>query len=257
MDATMVETKQPTTEQAITLAEEEIELLEAETDAFERFLANLRDVETNSSGTVTSGVPPVGTVDVKPVPVEGLRTVRKAYRETVMAVPHYEEEYGDTFHESVAEELGEVLAGHIADGEVLTAPVYRALTAASEEARDNRRAFLRHLHHERDSLRDIEAELNDTERRVADLAERARAASRSPQLASIDTELASLERQCVTVANRRQSTIHGRSVRTLSGIDGTSLVRYLYTGMETVMPALSDTATLLNTIRYQREQCLR
>lgn len=253
----MVQTRQPTIERAITLVEAEIELLEDEADAFERFLGHLHDIGTSGSNTAASGGPPVGMVGAKTVPTEGVREVRRAYRETVMATPHYEEEYGDTLRESVAEELGERLAGHIADGELLTPAIHEALIRASEEARDNRRYFLRHLHQERESLQDIEAELNDIERSVADLVECIRAASTSSQLASIDTELAALERQCVNVANRRQSTIHDRSVRTLSGVDGISLVRYLYAEMETVTPAISDVATLLGTIRCQREQCLR
>lgn len=256
----MVQTRQPTIDCATALVDEELELVEREQEAFERFLACVRETGTTRSRTAggeRNGGPAV-LVGAEGRPSERLRTVRTAYRETVMAVSHYEQEYGDTLRESVATELGETLAGHVADGRVLTPVLSDALVEASERARDDRADFLRALRRERESLAGIAAELNDVERRAVELGERAGAASTSAQLADTHESLADLERRCADLADRRQSTIHGRTVDRLSGVDGTSLVQYLYGDrMETVTPALSDIASCLDVVRHQQTRCLR
>jgi hypothetical protein len=257
---TMVRTRQPTIDCATALVDEEIELVEREQEAFERFLARVRETGAMGPGVVrgegTGGSTLLAAAETRPS--ERLRAVRTAYRETVMAVPHYEREYGDTLQGSVAAELGETLAGHVADGQVLTPALYDALVEASERARDDRADFLQYLRRERESLRGAASELNDVERRAVELGERVDAASTSAQLASVDESLAALERRCTDLTNRRQATIHNRGVGELSGVDGTSLVQYLYAdGMETVAPVLSDAASRLDAIRHQRARCSR
>jgi len=256
----MVRTRQPTIDRATALVDEEIELVEREQEAFERFLARVRESGATGRGTVrregTGGPAVLAAADSRPS--ERLRSIRAAYRETVMAVPHYEREYGDTLRESVAAELGETLAGHVADGQVLAPALSDALVKASERARDDRADFLRYLRRERESLREAASELNDIERRAVELGERVGAASTGAQLASADESLAALERRCTDLANRRQATIHDRGVGELSGVDGTSLVQYLYADdMETVAPVLSDVACCLDAIRHQRARCSR
>ncbi len=256
----MVRTTQPRIERAKEVLDKEARLVERERVAFERFLARVREMGANSQATVESnpaGGPAVATMR-ESTPSEGLRAVRTAYRETVMAVPHYDREYGDTLGESMAVELGETLAGHVTNGQVLPPQLSDALCAASERARDDRNDFLGHLDQERESLCEIGEELNGVESRVAELATRIDEAPRSVQLGQVDETLASLESQCTDLANRRQATIHGRSVRKIAGVDGTSLLQYLYADrVETVTPALSDVADCLETIRYLRMRCLR
>jgi hypothetical protein len=266
----MVRTTQPTIERARDRLEAEIELVDRERAAFRRFVARLHGMggerpapgETSGNGptpgkTEAGGGPAVATVH-EPTPSEGLRSVRTAYRETVMAVSHYDQEYGDTLAESLAAELGETLAGHVVDGQVLTPRLYEALRAASERARDDRSDFLRHLEQERASLCDVAAELNEIESRLVELEGRVDEAPTSAHLGTVDDELAALEGRCTDLANRRQATIHGRSVRKISGVEDASLVQYLYADrLATVTPALSDLADCLDAIRHQRTRCLR
>ena len=256
----MVRTTQPRIERAKDIIEEEATLVERERMAFQRFLARVREMGGNSQAPVEShsaGGPAVATMR-EPTPSEGLRAVRTAYRETVMAVSHHDREYGDTLEESMVAELGETLAGHVVGGQVLTPRLYETLCVASERARDDRKDFLRHLGTERESLCEVGEELNGIESRLAELATRVDEAPRSSHLGQLDEALAGLERRCTDLANRRQATIHGRSVRKIAGVDGASLLQYLYgDGIETVTPALSDVASCLETIRHQRKRCLR
>lgn len=255
----MVRTRQPTIDSALTCVGEEIDLVGTEREAFGRFLARLRDAQPtgfDAASRATGGGPTALTAGEAGTTTE-LREIRRAYRETVMAVPHYEREYGDTLRESLSEELGETLAGHVVDGQVLPPPIREALVAAVERARRNRGDFLGLLRRERESLETVAEGLNDVESRLVELDPRIATAPDSDQLAAIDSTLAALEQQCTDLATTRQETIHGRTVRRVSGIDGCSLVGYLYADMGTTTPALADVASCLDAIRHQRRRCLR
>lgn len=254
----MVRTRQPTIDRAMTIVGEEIEIVRREQRAFDRFLDRLSDVQVTDRNPVESADNgPTMLVTGTSEPSECLQTIQQAYRETVMAVPHYEREYGDTLEENVAAEFGETLAAHVANGQTIPPPLYDALVEASEQTRNDRRDFLRMLRRERDSLQETGTELNQIESRAVELDGHIAAASHSDTLASIDDELATLENRCTDLATRRQETVHGRSVKAFSGVDEVSLVQYLYANMETVTPALSDVADCLDVIYHQRERCLR
>jgi hypothetical protein len=254
----MVRTRQPTIERATTVLDEEVALVETERDAFERFLGRLRDVQpTGFDAPDPGGGGPTVLAAGETAPSSGLRRIRRAYRETVMATPHYEREYGDTLAGSLAEELGETLAVHVVDGQLLTPPVHGALVDATERTLDDRAEFLEQLRRERRSLRTTEAELDEIEARLAKLDERITGTDRSTRLSALDETLADLERRCDDLATRRQEQIHNRRVGKLSGVDAVSLAGYLYGDMETTTPALADTAACLRAVRHQRTRCLR
>jgi ABC-type transporter Mla subunit MlaD len=251
----MVQTRHPTIDRALTSVKGEIAIVESEREAFGRFLSRLRDASATGFDA-TSGGPAVLTTGKASGSAE-LRQIRRAYRETVMAVPHYDREYGDTLRESMTGELSETLAGHVVDGEVLAPPVREALVAAVERSRSDRSGFLRLLNQERESLETVASKLNDIEARLVELEAQISATAESKRLAAVDSTLAELDQQCTDLATARQETIHGRTTRRVSGVDGCSLVRYLYEDMETTTPALSDIVSCLDSIRHQRQRCLR
>lgn len=256
----MVQTKQPTIERARTVVGEEIELVSAELDAFEQFLSRLGDVQVDDAptGGASRGGHGTATLVVGDAgPADELAAIRSAYRETVMDVPHFEDEYDETLRENLAAETGDLLAYRVAEGGTLTPTVYGALREACEGCRDDREDFLGQLERERDSLREVEAELNDIETRVVELQGRLSEASESTEFASVDAELQAIERRCTDLANRRQEVIHNRAARVLSGVDDASLVGYLYGELETVTPALTDVGSCLELVRHCRKRCLR
>lgn len=254
----MVQTRQPTIDHAMTSVEQEIDIVETEREAFDRFLSRVRNIQTTQPGVPESSNTEIAVlVSVGTVPSRGREAVRAAYRETVMAVPHYEREYGETLAENVAAELGATLARPLVTRQSLTPAIHTALVEAAEQGRDNRTDFLRSLRRERDSLQNVERELSDIDTRVVELDERISAASTSADRSNIDESLRILERRCSDLAASRQEIIHSRSVRTDSGVTEDSLVQYLYADMETVTPGLRDIASRLTDIRTQRERCPR
>ena len=158
---------------ALDVVDSEIEYARDERAAFDRFRARLANVDPtptcNSDATATSagatGIAAVST-RTEPTPEPSLREVRTAYRETVMAVPHYESEYADTLRESLATEFAPAVAAQVADGTRLTAPVYSALLAGSESASEDRDRFRRSLVREHESLLEIRGALADCDQRL-------------------------------------------------------------------------------------------
>lgn len=256
----MVETRQPTIERASAIVEREIELVTDEQEAFERFGSRLRDVTPSTPEAAGRSTDPAGAtalVASRSVPAPGMTEIRTAYRETVMDVPHYDSEYGDSLRDSMQAEFGEQLARHVVDGQALVPVIHEALLEASAAANDDRGDYCQLLERERDSLQSIESDLNDLEARVVDLGERITATTESSELASIDATLRSIETECTDLANERQQVIHNRTTRSFSGIEASSLVRYLYDGTGFVFPALTDISTCLDSVRHERTRCLR
>lgn len=254
----MVRTRQTKINHAKTLVEAELKLVRREETAFKQFIDRLHEVQvTNKKPIKSHDRGPTRLIMNNTKASENLETIRQAYRKTVMGVPHYESEYGDTLEANLTAEVGPTIAGQIADGQTLTQALYEALLEASKQCRSDRQNFCRLLRDELDSLHDIAAELNEVESCIVSLDERITKASHTGQLTRIDHELATLESQCTDLANRRQETIHGRRRKHIAGIDEVSLVGYLYADLETTTPALSDIASFLNVIQHHRERCLR
>jgi len=270
----MVRTRQPRIDSAREIVEQEREFIEREQSAFERFRTRLAEIGTGapnpghgdgsdtgtgvSTVTATEPTRAAGLAHPEQTQTGRLQAVTDAYRDTVMAVSHYDREYGDTVEQSLAAEFGETLAGLVVDGQVLTPGLLESLREGTTRALENRADFSRTLRRERDSLSDIATELNDIEAELVELTERIDDSTPSGRLSSVDESLATLESRCETLANGRQRTIHDRSARELAGVDDVSLVHYLYAGqLSTVTPALAAITSCLDTIRHQRRRCLR
>ncbi|WP_424000757.1 DUF7260 family protein [Haloarcula salina] len=254
------ETSHPRIDAALGVVDREIECIEAELTAFRRFRSRVRAIEPSSPSTGGVGVSGGGAASMLATatkPDAGLRSVRAAYRETVMDVPHFEAEYDDTLEANVAVEFGADLAAQIADGTRLTPQVYEAVLAASERAQDERETMLPVLERERDSLAAVRERLDDCERRATVLGANARRTVDSTRLSAIDDELADIEAECEAVAARRQRRLHDRSAAALSGIDETSLAQYLYAEESVTCPALADVVACLETVQRQRRYCLQ
>lgn len=249
--ASMVSVTDPCLDRAMEIVQSEIDILTAERDAFDDFLARLADISTDHLDVSPTDVGTAGaTVVDQSQPTSNLEAVRTAYRETVMAVPHYESEYGESFVEHLGAEVDATLASQIAHGTVLTEPVLAALRAATEDGRSNRHDLIAELQRERDSLTQVVSTLTEIERQTHRIGTQLPADTQD----SLGAELTALETRCADLANTRQQTIHGRAATAWSGVDEDSLLRYLYADLETETPALSAIGSCLATIRRHQRQ---
>ncbi|WEL16198.1 Uncharacterized protein SVXHr_0013 [Halorhabdus sp. SVX81] len=253
----MPEIVQPKIDRAYDCIDEERALLEAERDAFQTLRRRVSTIQVDQSGPTaveTGNTVAVTTPSFRPQS-GGLRKIRDAYRETVMAVPHYDSEYGESLRENLEVECGASLARHLLDGDVLTPAMYNAFVDACTQAQDTRERTLTRIEHEQQSLERFETALTDIESTVIDVSEQLESASRSR--ARIDETLETAQTRCMDHASERQEQLHERAEKDIPGVERLSLVEYLYADLETTTPVLSDIAACLETIRHQRRRCLR
>lgn len=254
----MTETTQPTIDRALECIDREWAILETERDAFQALLRRVSRIQADAPGSVdaSAGGPIAVSTPAARRPSGTLPELRAAYRETVMAVPHYDSEYGESLAENLAAECGHSLAAHLVDGEILTPTVYDAFVAACKRARHERDRTLQHVERERNSIRRHRSELDEIESAVVEAGERIESVSDTRTRSRIDETLATLEARCGDVATARQEWIHDRSVTDVDGIE-LGLFAYLYADIETRTPVLADVASCLRTIRHHRSRCLR
>jgi hypothetical protein len=131
---------------------EEQSRLQAERSALERFESQIRGLSAASVGQST---PSRGGATLAQSNVETrsqLQAVQNAYRDTVMAVPHYQEDYGESLTEHMTAEFGEDVTTAVVEGSTLTPQVKRALVSKASESRKERAAFARTLAAESESV---------------------------------------------------------------------------------------------------------
>jgi hypothetical protein len=92
--------------------------------------------------------------------------VREAYESTVMAVPHYDEEYDDTYAESLGAEFDPHVAVALTEGSAFDRRCKDALLSAVAEARTARRSLLAAVDDEAESLSTMADRLADVRARV-------------------------------------------------------------------------------------------
>jgi hypothetical protein len=215
-------------------AETERAEVAAERRAIEAFIDRVESLSTASRARAGTRSPGMGTVAVETDASDAtLATIRSAYRETVMAVDHYETVYGDGLPESLAAEFGPELAVAIGDGAggAFTPQLRGALLDAAGESRDDRTRFLDTLDAEIESLRAAENAFGELFGRLGDQPEGAPAAP-APGDGIVD--------RLETIAAGRQERLNRRP--DVRRVDGHDLCSYLYADAGWTYPVLAGVA---------------
>lgn len=128
---------------------EERKRTQAERDAFNTFIERVQAMDTDHHSVSHPQQMPVQSSS----DTNHLQQVRDAYATTVMAVPHYEEDYDDILDESMTEEFDEEIAVAVSSGQQLSPPLKRHLLQAASAACERRTKFLKVLEQEKSSIR--------------------------------------------------------------------------------------------------------
>lgn len=190
-------------------------------------------------------------------PGSGLVAIRDAYVETVMSVPHYEEEYDDTYEASLAAEFGPDLAAALTQEPTLHDRYKKSLLSRTADAVDERETFLDALDVEGASLdRATERLLSITEE-VATLSGGRLADLDYGTLDAYRVRTETLEENCDAVASRRQRELADvdRSLR----LDDTvpDVATYLYQDLSVTYPVLATVAAVGDRLRDLRRSIER
>lgn len=216
---------------AKSITKRERDEVDSEREAFEQFATAIVEVPTISPET--SG-PPTGNVLSK-APIQKSDDLSKAYRETVMAVPHYDDTYGEALEENLVAEFGPELAELFQSTGDPSFTDYQkeSLVVAAEERARNRAEFCNTLDSEIDSLESFYRDL-------------------SSLLDELDTSVVpawyhqQFEDQLEDMLHARQSTLSSRS--SMAHIDRHNLCAYLYDDEFWTYPGLTAVARLLDSV---------
>lgn len=241
---------------AIDVAQSESEILGSEQTAYRRFVRRLDGIDATGGWSAT-GSSEMQTIAVEPVSVdEPLRAAREAYRETVMATPHYGTEYGESLQEHVAAEFGSTTAAQFVDGRALTPLLRRSLRDCATEAIRQRAEVLKSLGSETRSLRHCQDPVLDVQDHLNEIHARLNEKPDTAVRREIDNQLAALESECGMVLTRQQQHIDNRSGIILTE-DNTGFAEYLYDDLDSCFPVLTAVAECIETIRTCRIRSLQ
>ena len=180
-----------------------------------------------------------------------IHEITATFRDTIMSVPHYDEEYGESLAEHMAIEFGEDLTIAVVETRQFTPQVKQGLYRAAVAARDRRLELLSVLEAESSALQTFERELTDLTTRVEALTEPLRSDQTYDELCETYRELNECTRACEALLHTRQTQrTDGHAANLPYAID--DLQEYLYERFEVTYPVLSDGLQLYRRITTAR-----
>lgn len=229
-----------------------------EQEAFDRFARRVAGVEPSASTYQLA--PADGAVSAASVtahmPSDGrLEAVREAYRDTVMAMGHYEEEYDEPLVRHLRQEFGQEVATAVADGDRLTPELKGVLVERSREAARDRERLIHRLDREADALESAADEIHAIDATISEAEQRPLGRLGYRELTDEWNRLGELESRLSRLLAGRQETLQSRSEP--GRTDGhRSLHRYLYADLDTTFPILTDGAVLADRVKGARSRVL-
>ena len=224
---------------------EEVTRTRAERDAFERFRRRVVELEPGEFArpTPTGGGTNVLATSVGSRDDGGLARARAAYRETVMATAHYDEEYDETLAENVAEEFSGAVAGVLVEeGGVLTPTLRATLAGGAERARGERAEMLTKLETEQSALTEAESTLAPAVEAAEAVVDADLDRATYTDLVSEYERLEWHENRIETLLSDRQGRIHDEEGERRHWFD------YLYRSLSSPYPVLSTGAETLSLL---------
>lgn len=202
-----------------------------ERDAFKEFRKRVLKIPTQESNS------PHQSVRVSSLTPDSNRIgrVRDAYRDTVMNVPHYDRQYGESLTSNFAAEFDAQLAYAIHEESPVsfTEPFKTKLQAAAAVAVENRECFLDTLAEERQSIETA----TESIKRLVDRFE----TSRIPRWEHDD-----ITDEIESLSDERQQFLRSRDSGVYS--QDTSLCKYLYADYSWTYPVLTMIVRFQETV---------
>jgi hypothetical protein len=230
--------------------EDELEALEA----FERRVRGIEPRQPAAGGRQAGGV--AVSISRAAAGADALGAVRDAYESTVMSVPHYDEDYGDTYAESLNEEFGPDVAVRLVDGSSFDERSKQGLLSAVETAATAREQFRATLDTETGSL-EAARDLVEIAGEVAELEETTFARKSFGTLDANRAYLSTLEERCENRLRRRQAAVFQQRRDVTLPRDAPDIAQYLYHELPDTYPVMAVVADLLATIDRLRSNVER
>jgi hypothetical protein len=236
--------------EAIEAVREERRRTEAELEAFEAFATEIQELDAaedpqqavhDGDGVVFRNSPSrVGATT---------ESVRALYRETVMDVDHYEEDYGEPLRTNVAAELGSDFGTALATTTTLTQPLQRVLIRASYATVRDRKGFEGLVESELESLTDAKTRLRSAAETVDQIPGRDLTDQSITELNAQTQRLRTVEQECESLIESRQADYVDAPEE-----EGLNFREYLYTQYEWTHPVVGDALDVIRNIRETKRR---
>jgi len=238
---------------------------ETERDAFEEFGNQITEIQpsnapsqgntthkrvTTTGGTGVYESPPLSS----PSTTDHLAAIRDAYEETVMSVPFYEAEYGDTYEQSICEEFGQEVASALTRGSEFNPMVKQIVLAKVEEAQTEREALIHTCDREHESVTEAETSLKPVRNRLRSFDSIPLDEQGFGALEDYHAQLLAMKDRCEQVAATRQATIDRYRTEYNLSVEAPDICVYLYKTFETDYPVLFLCGELARKIKNYRHQ---
>lgn len=242
-------------------------VLAAEVDAFRDFRRRLRAMDADAAAATTTTAAAADDQSGSTAASAGLAVdraagsppenpIRAAYEETVMATPHYDDEYGDAYAESVTAEFGPALAAALSAPRRLTEPVKQQAVAAAGDARTRRERLRSALDGERDAVTEARTALDAVAAELVAVRSRPFYACDPDELDRLAADLDDLDARCGSLARRRQTGDLEPPAASLSASDA-ALPEYLYQSLPVTHPVLDAVAAAAEAVAVTRRRVQR
>jgi len=186
-----------------------------------------------------------------------LSGLRRSYERTVMSVPHYDEEYGDDFGESLAAEFGPDVATAFRSASVLSPALRRTVAAAAASSLDERGKFIEVVDEEAESVASMRDDIEALLGRLGDLDRTPLSERGFDALLALYDDLSALRERLEALVAARQETIsHHR--RALSALVP-DVTEFFYADLSVrypVLATLAEVGTTLDTATRRVERRL-
>jgi hypothetical protein len=213
-----------------------------EQEAFRAFETRLRGMRVGSAPAGASTVP------VQRVTTTGLGAVRDAYEATVMAVPHYTEEYNEPYARHVENELGPDVATILTRGEAFDRQYRHVVLSAVSDAQQRRARFIDVLDEEETALSESAGELLGIAEELDALADETVSELSFGALEGHYTRLDTLQTTCEDLVDRRQSTLIEQRRTLQLPRSGPDIAACVYSDLDVDYPVVAATTDLLDAI---------
>lgn len=250
---TSVSTPRPLLDDLRASIETERRLVTAEIEAFDAFLDRVESI-TPGRPASTPAVRAGGYARAQSG--DGLSAVRSAYEQTVMSCDHYDEEYGDTYAESVTVEFGPEIGTLLTEGSQFQPHLKAALIEHAQTCRDDREHLLDMVEMEAASIDEITPEFRAIRSEVGEFAgcPDPDAAGSYGALEAEWRRLDVLSEQLRDLSTTRQRAIVAQRRRFHLPIDAPDMPVYLYQDHDDQYPLLSSFVRVQREIRARRSE---
>jgi len=249
------------------IIEREQRILHTEVEAFRAFHRRVDQIDSNTTATpnpfafkgqlfehIDSCLRT--TTDDESSTETALMRVRLAYLGTVMAVPHYEEEYGNSYRESLNAEFGPGLASTLVDADGFTPISKEQLLSGVEAAIQTRIDALPALDREAATLIRATTIIDEIREELTAITSRPFFECEYDELEQLREDLDELNDRCEGLAERRQSgDLHNNT--TLFNPPNTHILeKYPYGDTSTRYPILYTVAALSDRITTTKQHIM-